>query len=127
MAAHVATGRALSEAVRIARAMLSGDIGVLEGCIPLASLAHDVVPDWRVDPDFAVLGAVASEVDALPLGTVRAQWSSAALERADLEIARYTQVVQERVLAACRNVVERLESQRPVVSSNTSLERTREG
>ena len=107
--------------------MLSGDIGVLEGCIPLASLAHDVVPDWRVDPDFAVLGAVASEVDALPLGTVRAQWSSAALERADLEIARYTQVVQERVLAACRNVVERLESQRPVVSSNTSLERTREG
>jgi len=112
MAAHVATGRVPSEAVRIARAILSGDIGVLEGCIPLASIAHDLVPDWRVDPDFAVFGAVASEVDALPLGSARAQWGSAALAQADVEIARYTLVVKERVLGACRHVVERFEPPR---------------
>jgi len=113
MAAHVATGRASGEAVRMARAILSGDAGLLEGCIPLASIAHDVVPDWRVDPDFVVFGAVASEIDALPFGPVRAQWNSAALARADVEIARYSQLVKEQVLGACRNVVERFGPPQP--------------
>src|SRR5687768_16973050 len=126
MAAHVATGRAPSEAVRIARDILSGNINVLEGCITLASLAHNVVPDWRIDPDFVGFGGVASEVDALPLGTARAQWSSAALALADVEIARYTQVVKEQVLGACRNIVKRFETPRAVVPSNNSLERTRD-
>ena len=126
MALQVVTARALSEAVRVARAVLSGDIGVLEACVSLASLAHDVVPDWRDDPDFAVLGAVASEVDALPLGAARAQWGSAALAKADVEIARYTQLVEDRVLVACRNIVERFDAPRPVVPPNNSLERTRD-
>jgi hypothetical protein len=126
MEAHVATAQAQSEAVRVARAILSGDIGVLDGCIPLAALAHKVVSDWRVDPDFVVFGGIASEADALPLGKVRAQWSSAALAKADVEIARYTQLVKEQVLSACRNVVERFEAPRAAVPSNTSLERTRE-
>ncbi len=111
MSAQVSNDWAQSEAVRRARAVLSGEIGLLEGCIPLASIAHDVVSDWRVDPDFVVFGAVASETDELPLGKARAQWSAAALARADVEIDRYTREVQDSVLAACRNVVKRFERQ----------------
>jgi hypothetical protein len=70
-------------------------------------LAHNVVPDWRVDPDFVVFGAVASEVDDLPLGPVRAQWSADALAKADIEIARYTQESKDQVLAACRSIINR--------------------
>jgi Protein of unknown function (DUF2489) len=125
MATHVETDRA-REAVRIARAILSGETGVLEGCIPLASIAHDVVQDWRVDPDFVIFGAVASEVDALPFGEVRRHWSSAALARADVEIARYTEVMKEQVLRACQNVVGRFEPHLTLVRSNNSLERTPE-
>ena len=127
MATHIATGRAPREAVRLARAILSGDLGVLEGCIPLASVAHDVVPDWRVDPDFAIFGAVASEIVALPFGEVRRQWSSDALARADVGIARYTQAMKGQVLSACRKVVGRFEPHLTLVRSNKSLERTREG
>jgi hypothetical protein len=112
MSAHVANAWARDEAVRKARAVLSGELGILEGCIPLASLAHDVVADWRIDPDFLVFGVVASETDDLPLGKARNQWDAAALARADLEIERHTREVQEKVLAACRNVVERFEPQR---------------
>jgi hypothetical protein len=111
MSAHVANAWARCEAVRIARAVLSSELGVLEGCIPLASIAHDVVADWRIDPDFVVFGAVASETDELPLGKARSQWSAAALDRADVEIDRYTREVQDKVLAACRNVVNRFEPQ----------------
>jgi hypothetical protein len=126
MSPQVATGRGPGEAVRVARAVLSADIGVLEACVSLASLGHDVVPDWRLDPDFCVFGAVASEVDALPLGAVRAQWSCAALAKADVEIARYTRLVEDRVFVACRNIVERFDTPRQVVPSNNSLERTRD-
>jgi hypothetical protein len=107
MSAHLPNVQAQAEAVRKARAILMGELGVLEGCIPLASLAHDVVPDWRIDPDFVVFGAVASEVDALPLGQARAHWSSEALAKADLEIARYTQFSKDQVLAACRSIISR--------------------
>jgi hypothetical protein len=113
MAAPVSSAQAPGEAVRIARAIIAGHTGVLEGCIPLASIADEVVPDWRVDPDFVIFGAIASEIDALPFGPARERWSSAALAKADIEIARYTDVVQEQVLRACRNVVERFEPQRP--------------
>jgi len=112
MAAPVASDWARGEAVRIARTILSGEVGVLVGCVSLASVAHDVVADWRVDPDFTVFGAVASEVDDLPLGKARSQWNSAALARADLEIERYTREVTEKVLSACRNVLERFEPRR---------------
>ena len=107
MAAHVPSAWARLEAVRKARAVLGGDLEILEGCRSLASLAHDVVPDWSVDADFVVVGAIASEIDDLPLGSVRSQWSSTALARADLEIKRYTEAAREDVLAACRNIIER--------------------
>ena len=107
MSSHLPNSRAQAEAVRKARAIVAGELGVLEGCIPLASLAHDVVPDWRVDPDFVVFGAVASEIDELPFGPVRDRWSSEALAKADVEIARYTQQSKDEVLAACRNIINR--------------------
>jgi hypothetical protein len=107
MSAQVASTWSTTEAVRLARAVLSGEVGVLEGCIPLASIAHNVVSDWVSDPDFVVCGAVASEIDALPFGPVRERWSSAALASADATIARYTETMREQILEACRNIVAR--------------------
>lgn len=107
MAAHRSNAWSRREAVRKAQADLSGDPGLLEGCIPLASLAHDVVPDWTADPDFVVFAALASEIDHLPFGSVRDQWSADALVRADSEIERITEAARADVLVACRNLVER--------------------
>ena len=107
MSAQDSSAWSRSEAVRKAQAILSGDLGVLEGCIALASLAHDVVSDWRVDPDFVVFGAVASEIDHLPFGPVRNQWSAWGLARADNEIERIAKAARADVLVACRHVVER--------------------
>ena len=112
MASQVAMAWSQAQAVRLARDILSGHVGLLEGCIPLASVAHDAVPDWRVDEDFVVFGAISSEITDLPFGQVRQRWSNGALARADLEIARYTETVRDRVYGACRNVIERFSSVR---------------
>jgi hypothetical protein len=110
MAAHDSNAWSRSEAVRNARAILAGELGVLEGCIPLASLAHALVPDWTADPDFVVFGSLASEIDHLPFGSVRRQWSADALARADVEIEKLTQAARTEVLAACRNIIGRYDA-----------------
>jgi hypothetical protein len=113
MAAYLPKEHARAEAVQKARAIVAGELGVLEGCIPLASLAHDLVPDWRTDPDFVVFGAVASEIDDLPFGSVRDKWSSVALVEADQRIERYTQESKAQVLEACQNINNRFAASSP--------------
>jgi hypothetical protein len=94
-------------AVATAKSVIGGDAGIVEGCRLLASLAHDLVPDWRLDEDFVVFGAVASEGDNFPAATARAHWNPVALEREDRKILSFEAVYREQVLKACRGVITR--------------------
>jgi hypothetical protein len=94
-------------AVDTARAMLEGRRSVCDGCRNLKALACDLVPDWRVDPDFVVFGGVDSESDDFPLGDVRGRWDPDVLANLDAERERYEAKVRDTVLAACRSVVNR--------------------
>jgi Protein of unknown function (DUF2489) len=94
-------------AVAIAAHIIAGKLGLLEGCAKLYSLSFNVVPDWRVDKDFVVFGAVASETDHLPYGAGREYWNAAALSREDIKIAQYEGRHREEIIAACRNVITR--------------------
>ena len=60
--------RPLRDALAAAQAVLDGKLGVIEGSIALAAFAYEVIPDWRVDPDFVIFAVLASETDHLPLG-----------------------------------------------------------
>ena len=94
-------------AVATAKSVIGGDAGILEGCRFLASLAHDLVSDWRLDEDFVVFGAVASEGDNFPTATARAHWNPVALEREDRKILSFEAAYREQVLKACRGVITR--------------------
>ena len=97
----------LRDALELARSILDDKVGVIEGSIILAKYAHEVVPDWRVDPDFVVCGALASSTDHLPFGEVRERWSSTALEKADAEIAAITESRRAEIRRACENIIAR--------------------
>jgi hypothetical protein len=98
-------------AIDTAAAVISGRVGTIEGCRTLSSLAHDLVPDWRVDEDFVIFCAVASETDALPTGTARKHWAPAALAREDQEIKRAEQTYRDAVVAACHNIIARFQEE----------------
>jgi hypothetical protein len=100
----------LRDALRVARAVLDGELNIIEGSIELARYAHDVVPDWRVDSDFVVFGALASGTDHLPVSRVRHLWSASALSRADEEMEAITVRHRESVQRACENVIARFSS-----------------
>jgi len=97
----------LRDALNTARAVLDHELGMIEGCIALARYAHEVVPNWAIDHDFVVFGAVASSADHLPFGQVRAHWSATPLDKADAEITAINQKHGEAVRKACRSVIER--------------------
>jgi hypothetical protein len=107
MQSDAARELARREAVRCASAILSGELGVLEGSVAIAQVADRVVPSWFEDPDFAAIGGVASECDGLLLGDVRHQWQGDALARMDAEAQRYTDQVRDTVVKACENIVAR--------------------
>ena len=109
MVAPDSTLRYRCEAVKLARAMLSGELGLLEGSIRLASLAYAIDPDWTKDPDFAVISSIADDIDHLPFGSARENWNEASLARADADIERITQLVRDEVMVACQNIIARFD------------------
>jgi len=98
-------------AVDVAKKVLSGEVGIVEGSVRLSQLAHAVVPRWVDDPDFVVFGVLSSETDHLPTGSVRQYWSARALAEADVQLARIESNTKEDVERACRNIVERFSDQ----------------
>jgi hypothetical protein len=96
------------QAVEVAQAVLEDRLGICDGCRRLAGLAHGVVEDWRVDPDFVVVGAFASDSDRFPVGQVRKLWAPSALEVLDREREEVERRVAPAVMVACRSIVVRL-------------------
>lgn len=87
-----------------AKAVLDGNLGIVEGCRQLAGLG--AVLDQPLPSSFDVLIAVDSETDDYPLGPVRDRYSVEALVRIDDEVERYVHSVRPAVLAACRDLVD---------------------
>jgi hypothetical protein len=90
----------------IAKGMLDGSVNYLEGAIDLASLRFEVdIPED--DKDFIAFTGVSSEIDHLPIGNVRKNWSKAALESHEPEIERAVIWAKEVSLTECKSLSER--------------------
>ena len=91
-------------AVEIARAVLAGEIGILEGTrllVPLLNLDLKIASD----EDFNFLRGVDSETDDLPVGRVRQEWHPDSLPAKDVEIARCENLWGSDVRCACERII----------------------
>jgi len=95
-----------NRAVEVANGMLSGAVPVLEGCNQLAALRAGVEVGER-DPDFETFSLISSEIEALPVGDVRAHWASDALARLEPEMQSATEWATPLALPACQSLVSR--------------------
>lgn len=92
------------ELVAVAKAMLAGEIDLLEGARRICALRFAVEdPENEV---FLTLRAIDSETDHFPLGAMRATCSPEYLKRADGEVHAYLGSAREDILQACRGIVE---------------------
>jgi hypothetical protein len=78
-------------------------MNLIEGTRKITALRHEVEnPDGEI---FMIIGAIESETDHFPLGSVRAQCAPEYLKRADEEMQRYLADAKDAILTACREIV----------------------
>jgi hypothetical protein len=94
------------EILRLAAAVVSGEIEIVEGCRLLVRLFGDA--GLRNDPDALVIVGVESETDDIPVGSQRKYWNPTALEAKIAEKADYIATVRPLVLAACHALTTKL-------------------
>ena len=100
--------RSRKRAGEVARRALRGEYDLLLACRDLAPLRSHLqgVPDDVVN----TFVAVASEVDDLPIGAERRNWSLGALKANDIEAKKYREQVQDVVTEALRRLLAVLEN-----------------
>jgi hypothetical protein len=92
--------------IEIATAILTGDLGAIEGARLLAcqrlriSLGED-------DPDFLPFISIEHHTDHLPVGHARRLWRRDALSDKDLEIAVAEDNLRDEIMPACMRLIQR--------------------
>ena len=94
------------QVVTVASAILSGQLGVIEGSRLLCSL-RSRVSSLDHDPDFIAFVGLDSETDHLPIGAVRRHWAPAALANKDIQIQAAEQHWHDTAIAACHRLLRR--------------------
>jgi len=94
--------------IGIARSILIGAIGVLDGCSAIASVGFPL-NEPELDEALRFFVIVAGETDELPTGDARELWAPEALQVKDAEAADYERRVRSDVYDACRRLTQLLE------------------
>lgn len=102
-----AEDQARAEVVAAAQAILSGELGIIEGARVLSSLSSRLVDSWATDPEFQVFGVLDTETDHLPVGRVREFWDPAALAEKDAIVQGIEAGSRAEVEEACRRLIAR--------------------
>jgi hypothetical protein len=100
---------AVERAREIARRTFEGELDPLVACRDLATLRTGLLNVPKSTFDTFV--ALASEIDALPVGRDRQHWAPDALKTKDAEAADYRARVKDGVVAALKELVVALELQ----------------
>lgn len=108
--------RARQAVVGIARHILNGSIGIVEGSRLLLTVQR--AAGAEDDANFMFFVGVNSQTDHLPVGDVRRHWNADALRLKDVELNEFETEVRARALEVCRKLIEKYDrpSQRCVES-----------
>ena len=92
-------------ALRVARKLVAGEIGVITASRELAWLRyiHEVEP--QVAEVLLIFTGIHSETDTLPLGEVRKEWNPDVLKRKDKEIMAAEGLYRESAINAATEVI----------------------
>ena len=96
--------RAQGEVVSVARGILSGSVGIVEGSRRLSMLGHALGVDR--DPDFTFFVGLESETDHLPVGEIRCHWADDALRRTDEELLACESFYRGEAFRVCQSLIQ---------------------
>lgn len=92
------------ELVKVANAMLEGDMNLIEGIRQICSLRFAVAdPENEV---FLSIRGIESETDTFPVGQIRSNYSQEYLQCMDVEMQTYLAEAKDDILQACQEIVQ---------------------
>ena len=98
------------EVVRVARAILTGSIGIIDGAQRIADVhLYSGHVNQPKDEDYMLFLDIASKTNHLPVGEVRKHWAADALLRNDAEIKDREDFYRESAYRAAQKLVCKLE------------------
>jgi hypothetical protein len=99
--------------VLVARSILSGALGIVEGCRKLDGL-RGRLPEAEADREiFDDIVLLCSETEIYPVGELRSMWWPDALERIDRQVGRYVDQMREPIMDTCTRLIEKYSAPAP--------------
>ena len=95
------------DAARTARAVVAGDLSIIDGSRSLSRLGAELTADRWDDAEFRLFALLDSETDHLPTDTQRGLWDQAAFEEKQRDVRRIEAAYREEVVAACERLIRR--------------------
>jgi hypothetical protein len=99
--------RVRREAVATAKAMLRGELGLIEGGRYLSALSHYLLRQIPPEDELSVFDELDLEARLVPADTPREQWDAATRAEADAIVRRIETLSRPELEAACRSVISR--------------------
>ena len=99
--------RVRREAVATAKAMLRGELSLIEGGRYLSALSHYLFAHIPPDDELSVFDELDLEARQVPSSTPREQWDAATRAEADAIVRRIEALSRPELEAACRSVISR--------------------
>jgi hypothetical protein len=99
------------ELLKLARAMLNGELSYLEGAPRVLKLRSRVIGDADITSDlaFGIFSLISSETDHLPLQEQRVLWASESLAKLEEKIILSEEWARPIGIKACENLIERFD------------------
>jgi len=99
--AGISSGWSEARIVSVAKKMLSGDMGIVEG----SRLINGV--SGRDDDLLDIFMLIASETEDFPVGDLRSLWEKGALERIERRTEAYIDQLRDEVLKTCEMLIQK--------------------
>lgn len=93
------------EIVKVASAMISGQIDLITGCRMLSKLRFEV--ESENSDIFNIFRAVDSETDHIPLGKAREKCDKDSLFKIDKEVEEYILSINDEIISSCIKLIEK--------------------
>lgn len=89
--------------VHLARAVLAGQLGLVEASPSICRLGFEL--ELKDDDDIDFFIGISSETDHLPIGAERKSWNPDALRVKDDAIGRFEEAIKPRAMSVCNNLI----------------------
>lgn len=93
--------------LELAKAMIDGDIGIIEGCSKICYERGGLHESLLQSDEIMPFVSFESELHSFPIGEARKHWNPQALKSIDVKLSEIIRSAQPEIIEACHTLVKK--------------------